>query len=197
MPSRDLAASSTYEQKVVVTVKPGVNPLDVEREMDAVVNELLDKGATTEELNRAQNRNLADFLRGIERLGGFGGRSDVLAESMTYGNAPDAYLNRLEAMAKAQPADIKLTADKWLRANHYTMLVKPFEKLSATKSNLDRKILPNLGTAPDIKFPEVQRAKLKNGLNVILLERHSAPLVNVALAVDAGSASDTLAKAGA
>ena len=182
---------------VTVTVKPGVNPADAEREMDAVVSELLDKGATAEELKRAQNRNLADFLRGIERLGGFGGRSDVLAESMTYGNAPDAYLNRLEAMAKAQPADIKLTAAKWLRANHYTMLVKPFEKLTATKSSLDRKILPDLGTAPDIKFPEVQRAKLKNGLNVILLERHSAPLVNVALAVDAGSASDTLAKAGA
>jgi zinc protease len=182
---------------ITVTVKPGVNPADAEREMDAVVNELLDKGATTEELNRAQNRNLADFLRGIERLGGFGGRSDVLAESMTYGNAPDAYLNRLEAMAKAQPSDIKLAADRWLRANHYTMLVKPFEKLTAVKSNLDRKILPPLGTAPDIKFPEVQRAKLKNGLNVILLERHSAPLVNVALAVDAGAASDSAAKAGA
>ena len=181
---------------LVATVKNGVNPADVEREMDAVVGELLDKGLTSEELQRAQNRNLADFLRGLERLGGFGGRSDILAESMTYGGAPDAYLAQLETMAKAQPADVRATANKWLKANHYTMLVKPFEKLSAQKSNLDRTILPPLAAAPEIKFPDVQRAKLKNGLNVILLERHSAPIVNVALAVDAGAASDSAAKAG-
>jgi len=191
----DNELGSTFN--VTVTVKPGVNPADAEREMDAVVSELLEKGPTAEELKRAQNRNLADFLRGIERLGGFGGRSDVLAESMTYGDSPDFYLNRLEAMATAKPADVKATAGKWLRANHYTMLVKPFDKLSAGKTTVDRKILPPLGAAPEIKFPEVQRAKLKNGLNVMLLERHSAPIVNVALAVDAGYASDTVAKSGA
>jgi zinc protease len=77
------------------------------------------------------------------------------------------------------------------------MTVKPFEKLTAQKSTLDRKILPPLAAAPDVKFPEIQRAKLKNGLNVVLLERHSAPIVNVALAVDAGASSDVPAKAGA
>jgi zinc protease len=181
---------------ITVTVKPGVNPADAEREMDLVVNELLEKGPTTEELTRAQNRNLADFLRGTERLGGFGGRSDILAESMTYGGAPDFYLNRLEAMGTANTDDVKAASNKWLRANHYTMLVKPFAKLTAGKTNIDRKILPPLDAAPAIKFPEIQRAKLNNGLNVMLLERHSAPIVNVALAVDAGYSSDSQQKAG-
>ncbi|MDQ4122150.1 MAG: insulinase family protein [Acidobacteriota bacterium] len=182
---------------ITATVRPGVNPSDVEREIDAVVNELLEKGVTAEELRRMQNRNLANFLRGSETLGGFGGRSDILAESQTYGGSPDFYLNRLEAMATATPADVKTAANKWLRANHYTMLVKPFPKLTAGKTNVDRKILPALGAPPEVKFPAIQRAKLKNGLNVVLLERHSTPIVNVALAVDAGAASDTFAKAGA
>jgi zinc protease len=182
---------------ITATVRTGVNPADVEREIDAVVNELLEKGVTAEELQRMQNRNLANFLRGSETLGGFGGRSDILAESQTYGGSPDFYLNRLEAMATATPADVKTAANKWLRANHYTMLVKPFPKLNAGKTAVDRKILPALGGAPEVKFPAVQRAKLKNGLNVVLLERHSTPIVNVALAVDAGAASDTPAKAGA
>jgi zinc protease len=181
---------------ITATVKNGVNPADVEREIDAVVNEMLDKSVTDEELQRVQNRNLADFLRGSERLGGFGGRSDILAESMTYGGAPDFYLNRLEAMATAKPADVRTTANRWLRSNHYTMVVKPYAKLTATKSDLDRKILPALNAAPEIKFPEMQRATMKNGLKVILLERHSAPIVNVALAIDAGASSDTSAKAG-
>lgn len=182
---------------ITATVKPGVNPADVEREMDSVINEVLTKGFSEEELKRVQNRNLADFLRGTERLGGFGGRSDILAESMTYGGAPDFYLKRLEAMATAKPDDVKASANKWLKANHYTMLVKPFPKLNAGKTDFDRKKLPDLSNPPEIKFPEIQRAKLKNGLNVVLLERHSTPIVNIALAVDAGASSDTTAKAGA
>jgi zinc protease len=182
---------------VTVTVKPGADPAAAEREMDEVINELIEKGPTTEELQRARSRTLADFLRGIERLGGFGGRSDVLAESMTYGGSPDAYLDGLERMANAAPAEVRAAGQKWLRANHYTLLVKPFPKVAAGKSSVDRSILPPLAAAPDIKFPEVQRAKLKNGLNVMLLERHSAPIVNLTLAVDAGFASDTAAKAGA
>jgi zinc protease len=181
---------------ITASLKPDANVTDVERDIDAVVNELMEKGVTAEELQRAQSRNLANFLRGTERLGGFGGRSDVLAESMTYGGSSDNYLNRLEAMATAKPADVKIAATKWLRANHYTMVVKPFPKLAAGKSDVDRKILPALNAAPDVKFPAIQRAKLKNGLNVVLLERHSTPLINVALAVDAGTSSDTPEKAG-
>jgi zinc protease len=182
---------------VTVTVKPGADPAEAERETDAVINELIDKGPTAEELQRARSRTLAGFLRNIERLGGFGGRSDVLAESMTYGGDPEAYLDKLEVMAKATPADVRAAGQRWLRANHYTMLVKPFPKLTAGKTDVDRKVLPALGAAPEVKFPEVQRATLKNGLNVILLERHSAPIVNVTLAVDAGFASDTPERAGA
>ena len=116
---------------------------------------------------------------------------------MTYGGSPDAYLDGLETMSKATPADVRAAGQKWLRANSYTMLVKPFPKLAAAKGNLDRKVLPGLGGAPEVKFPEVQRATLKNGLNVMLLERHSAPIVNVTVAVDAGFASDTPERAGA
>ena len=83
-----------------------------------------------------------------------------------------------------------------MRANHYTLIVKPFPILSAAKGTLDRSKLPALTTAGDTKFPEIQRATLKNGLKVLLLERHSAPIVNITLALDAGLASDPTAKAG-
>jgi zinc protease len=181
---------------ISVMVKPGVDPLAVEREVDLVLAELLDKGPTAAELARVKTRNLADFSRSIERLGGFGGRSDVLAESMTYGGSPDAYLGRLEQMAAANPAEVKAAANKWLRANYYTMTVKPFARLAAAKPAIDRKQLPALGAAPDVKFPAITRAQLKNGLKVMMIERHSAPIVHVALAIDAGAASDAAGKAG-
>jgi zinc protease len=181
---------------VTATIKPGVDPAIVEQEMDTVIAELLAKGPSSAELQRAQSRRMADFVRGMERLGGFGGRSDILAESMTFGGKPDAYLDRLQTLATATPKEVQATGKKWLEANHYTLLVKPFPKIAAGKSDVDRKILPALGPAPDVSFPEVQRKKLSNGLEVMLLERHSAPIVNLALAVDAGYAADRADKAG-
>jgi len=181
---------------IVATLKPGADPLAVEREIERVLAELLAKGPTTAELARVKTRELADFSRSLERLGGFGGRSDVLAESMTYGGKPDAYLDRMALFANSTPTQVQDAGKRWLRAHHYTMTVRPAPKLAATASTLDRKQLPALGDAPDVTFPALQRAQLKNGVKVVLLERHSAPIVNVALAVDAGAASDTAANAG-
>jgi zinc protease len=182
---------------IQVSVKKGVDPAVVEKEMDAVVAELLKSGPSVEELQRAKSVALADFVRGAERLGGFGGRSDVLAESATFGGDPEFYLTRLENMAKATPADVKAAAKRWLEANHYTLHVNPYPQVTAAKSEVDRKVLPGLGGAPDVKFPAVQTATLANGLKVMLLKRHSTPIVNFALAVDAGYSSDPAAQAGA
>ncbi len=190
----DSEIASTFD--VVVMLKPGADQAVVEREVDLALNEMMEKGPGAAELARAQTSALTGYSRSIERLGGFGGRSDLLAESMTFGGSPDAYLDNLQTMATATPADIKAAANRWLHANHYTMTVKPFVKLAATKSDLDRKQLPALGAAPDVTFPAIARTQLKNGLKVMLIERHSAPIVNVALALDAGSASETLDQAG-
>jgi zinc protease len=87
-------------------------------------------------------------------------------------------------------------ARKWLSVPHYTLTVVPFPKLLPPKDTLDRSVLPALGENPVVKFPEVQRAALKNGLEVVLLERHSAPLVNMTLVVDAGYSSDAKGREG-
>jgi zinc protease len=182
---------------VTATVKSGVDPARVEQEMDRVIADLLQQGPTEAELQRARSRILADFSRGAERLGGFGGRSDILAESMTYDGSPDGYLTRLERIARATATEVRDASRRWLDAPHYTLLVTPFPTLQPTQTTLDRTVLPDLGAPPDVSFPAVQRARLSNGIAVMLLERHTTPLVNVTLAVDAGYAADTAERAGA
>ncbi|MEO8383425.1 MAG: pitrilysin family protein [Acidobacteriota bacterium] len=181
---------------IQATVKPGVDPASVEKELDAVMAELLEKGPTAAEVQRAQSRNLSAFVRGMETLGGFGGRSEILAESQTFAGKPDAYLDRLERLVRTTPAEVQSVAKEWLSAPHYTLQVDPMATLAPGKTDLDRKALPSLASAPDVSFPAVQRATLSNGLKVMLLERHSTPIVNVALTADAGYASDPDAKAG-
>lgn len=182
---------------VTMTLKPGASVEEAEKEMDSVIAELAKNGPTAEEVTRSQNRNLAGFLRGIERLGGFGGRSDVLAEAATYGGDPTLYLDKLENFATATPADVKSAASKWLTQHHYTMVVRPFPELQPKESGVDRSILPKIGSAPDVAFPEIKTATLENGLKIMLLERHSVPIVNAAMVVDAGFAADSADKAGA
>src|SRR6185295_13313617 len=107
---------------------------------------------------------------------------DILAESMTFDGRPDGYLERLQLVATATAAEVRSTGQKWLEAPHYMLLVSPFPTLQPGPSSLDRSVVPPLGEPPDVTFPKVQRATLGNGLKVILLERHSSALVNIALA---------------
>ena len=183
--------------EVIATVKDGVDPSRVEEQMDRVIAELVQQGPTEPELQRARSRIQSDFLRGAERLGGFGGRSDILAESMTYDGAPDGYLTRLERISRATAAETRDASRRWLDAPHYTLVVTPVPSLRPTQTTLDRSIVPPLGAPPDVSFPAVQRATLSNGLSVLLLERHTTALINMTLAVDAGYAADSAAKAGA
>jgi zinc protease len=188
----ELASSFIVE----ATVKPGVDPMKVEREIDTIVAELVKNGPTAEELKRAQSRILSRHVRASEKLGAFEGRAAILAESATFGGSADAYLDRLESMATASPSDVQKAAKTWLDATHYTLWVEPFPTLTPGKSDVDRKVNPALTAAPDVKFPAVQRTTLSNGMKVILLERHSVPLVNFTLAVEAGHSTDAAAKAG-
>ena len=186
--------ASTFE--VIATVRAGADPAQVEREMDRVITEFVRQGPTEPELQRARARLTSQFVRGAERLGGFGGRSDILAESLTFDGRTDAYLDRLERLATASATDVRQAAQRWLDAPHYTMTVRPAEARQAGATAVDRTILPPLGDAPDVTFPVVQRTQLANGATVLLVERHTTPIVNVSLAVDAGYAADQPEKAG-
>ena len=181
---------------VVATVRNGVDAAQAEREMDRVVGEFVKQGPTDAELQRSRARLTSQFVRGAERLGGFGGRSDILAESLTFDGRTEGYLDRLERLSTATASDVRQAAQRWLDAPHYTLTVYPAEARQSGSTAVDRTVLPPLGDPPEVAFPAVQRTQLSNGATVLLVERHTAPLVNVSLAVDAGFAADVPEKAG-
>ncbi|MGH9869815.1 MAG: M16 family metallopeptidase [Candidatus Polarisedimenticolia bacterium] len=172
---------------VIVTVKPGVDPAAAEEEMEAVMADYLKTGPTPEELERGRTRALAGFLRDMERLLG---RSDILAEHTLYAGDPEAYLSQFAVLNAATPARVLETSRRWLDTHHYTMLVTPAPPLEASAAEIDRKVLPALGEAPGVTFPKMQQHRMANGLSIVLMERHTAPLVNMTLALDAGFAAD-------
>jgi predicted Zn-dependent peptidase len=65
------------------------------------------------------------------------------------------------------------------------------------KSDVDRsKGVPAVAAFPDLTFPTLQHARLANGIEVTLAERHDVPLVQAELLFDAGYAADQGRKLG-
>ncbi|MEK6375026.1 MAG: pitrilysin family protein [Acidobacteriota bacterium] len=181
---------------ITATAKPGDDLTKVEKAVNEEMAKLLKDGPTQSELDRIRTLWFARFVRGAERIGGFGGKSDILAQSTVYGGSPDSYKKTLQWVAKATPADIKRAANKWLGDGVYNLGIVPYPNLAPAPQGADRKSMPEPGEPPAPKFPELKRARLSNGLQVIVAERHSVPIVNFAMLFDAGYASDLGANPG-
>ena len=176
---------------IIADVKPGVPVEQVEAAINEEMSRLLAEGLTEQEIKRIKTKTMADFIKGMERIGGFGGKSDILAENEVYKGDASFYKTRLQTMQDATAPKIKNVANTWLSDGKLVLTVNPFKEYNTVASTVDRsKGLPALGPAAAVKFPELQRFTLSNGLNVILAERKEVPLVRMKLMVDAGYAAD-------
>ena len=175
---------------IQVTARPGHGVDELQKEINEELSRFLNEGPTPEELQRVQTQYLAGFVRGIERIGGFGGKSDRLAQYAVYTGNPDGYKVTLKRVREATGEDLKDAANRWLADGVYIADVLPFPEYRAAQTGADRSKAPALGTPPELRLPKLQRAKLANGLKVILAERHDVPLVNCWMATDAGYAAD-------
>jgi zinc protease len=181
---------------IQVTARPGHTVDALEKEINAELARFLRNGPSPTELQRVQTQYVADFFRGIERIGGFEGKSDRLAEYAVYTGDPGGYKIALRRIREAKAEDLKSAANRWLSDGVYIADVLPFPDFKAATTGADRSKAPMPGTPPELKLPQLQRSTLSNGLKVILAERHEVPLVNLWMAADAGYAADQFATAG-
>jgi len=181
---------------IQATARPGQGLAQVEKELDEELARFLKDGPTAEELQRVKTQYMANFVRGIERIGGFGGKSDRLARSQVFRGRPDAYKDSLKRVQEATAEDLKAAANRWLSDGVYILEVVPFPEYKTASSGADRAKAPVPGTPPELKLPKLQRITLSNGLKVILAERHEVPLVDFWMALDGGYAADQFAAPG-
>ena len=204
---------------VMATVKQGQDPAKVEKIIDEEIERLLKDGPTAEELARAKTGSRAGFIRGIERIGGFGGKADALAECTVYTGDPGCFRTSLANIDKATAADLKRLGAQWLDKGSHTLVVEPGErvalkedpsqapkpfnvpavdsKYSTLPEQVDRKAgVPQTREFPQLKFPALQRATLKNGTQVVLAERHEIPVVQFSYQFPGGFTADQGRKPG-
>ncbi len=182
---------------VFVDVAEGADRREVERLIDQEVAKFLEEGPTAEELGRAVTKINADVIRGLEQVGGFGGKAVTLASGEIYAGDPDYIETELEWYNSATPADVREAARDWLADGFHQVTFVPFGDYSASAEGADRSQLPEVpDDLPELSFPEIRTAELSNGMKVVLAQRDAVPIVNVAIQFDAGYAADHGGKLG-
>ena len=181
---------------VDATLLPGQDLGAVEAAIDEEMERLLAEGLTADELALAQTQYRAGFIRGVERIGGFGGKSDVLAQNEVYAGDPNFYRTRLQRTADADPESVRATAAEWLSDGALVLEVLPYAEGEVMAEGADRSQLPEAGPPPAVSFPSVERRTLANGLEIVLARRDAVPVVNFRLMVDAGAATDAWSSPG-
>jgi predicted Zn-dependent peptidase len=219
---------SAYERvgefSVEATVRPGVDPKIVGQQVDAIIADFIKNGPTAEELKRAKTSDIAGTIKGLESVGGFGGKAVALARGAVFANDPGFYKKELDEEAALTPAQVQAAAKKWLSRPVFAFTLEPGKRdpyeesklagdtagkgggahvtaapkaaPASTTAGVDRSQLPPVGQIADLKFPTVEHATLSNGVPVLFAHRAGVPVVRVSIVFDAGNASDPKAALG-
>jgi zinc protease len=197
------ASAGSYAQEISgqfsirILARPGADLGRIERIAKEELARITAEGPTQDELTRLRARYQSAYIQGMERIGGFGGKSDLLASGLALSDDPDFRWKSTTRILGYSAPDLKAAGSKWLSDGVFILEVQPFTEPKAAATDADRSKVPAAGATPALKLPVFQRATLSNGMKVVLAERHEAPVVQVQLMLDGGSAVDSQLPSGA
>jgi zinc protease len=180
-----------------VTARPGTDLSEIERVVTDEIARLAKTGPTEEELTRAKTKWEFNFVTGLERIGGFGGKADLLNQYNTFLGSPDRFEADFTRYRSATIASVQNAVNTYLNTRDRLLVrFRPEPSGRHTDAAIDRAKEPALGGDKAFVAPDVKNAKLENGLEVFVVERRDLPKVSVAVASRAGSVADPAGKAG-
>ncbi|MFL5347552.1 MAG: M16 family metallopeptidase [Hyalangium sp.] len=117
---QSLGAQSAFTIEVVA--RPGVSTEALQKEVDAVLEDIRKNGITQEELNRARTRYDTRMLSGLESVGGFSGKADVLQNYNQFVGEPSYLAQDLARYQAVSVEDVKRYANENLRPDGRVVL---------------------------------------------------------------------------
>jgi predicted Zn-dependent peptidase len=189
---------------VTVDVKPGQDADAVSARLDQLIADYIASGPTADEIARTVTSTLSGQIQALEPVGGFGGKAVVLAEGELYADDPGFYRKELADLGAVTPASVKAVMDRWLTRPVLATRVDPGERepyVEAADTRpapaaaeplafTPREPMPAVGPMKALDFPDVERARLSNGLEVIYARSTTVPVTRVAIDFNAGVAAD-------
>jgi predicted Zn-dependent peptidase len=158
-------------------VKPGVDPALVAKRLDQIMADYIAKGPTRDEVQRAVMSEVAGRIRGLEQVGGFGGKAVTLAQGQTFAHDSDFYKKTLASYAAITPAVVRTAMNRWLTRPALTITLTPGERPAyeeakpVAKAETDKSAgavkgnrqIPPVGELAALDFPDIVHTKLSKG----------------------------------
>jgi predicted Zn-dependent peptidase len=194
--------------QVTATVKPGVDPAVVDKRLDEILADYLANGPTDDEVRRAATQDVSSRIRGLEQVGGFGGKAVALAEGKVFTGDSDFYKTSLNAYASTTAADVRAAMQQWIGRPAFKVTLVPGDRPPYTEAKGPKaksvdipsvktvRAAPAVTQTPPLDFPDVTHAVLSNGVQVHYAQRNAIPATQLALSFDAGFAADAVAGRG-
>jgi zinc protease len=120
------ALASTFN--VVVTARSGHGLEEIRRLVDEEIERVKAAPPTLREVQRFQNQAEANMLRGLEQVGGFGGKADLLNQYYLYTGDPDYFEEELMSYRALAPSDVRAAAQQFLGPGRVLCSVVPAGK---------------------------------------------------------------------
>ena len=191
---------------VSAVLKPGADPAKVSKRLDQILADYIAKGPSQDEVQRAVMSEVSNRIRGLEAVGGFGGKAVTLAEGWTYAHDSDFYKKTLASYAAITPAVVRTAMQQWLRRPALSIILSPGERGAYAETKVateprkaegeaapakPNRTIPPVGELAALDFPTIVHTKLSNGIPLDYVQRTAVPLTQLALSFDAGEAADS------
>jgi zinc protease len=182
---------------VFATARPGTALPSVEKAIAEEIARLAKDGPSEEELSRAKTKWEYQFVTGLERIGGFGGKADLLNQYNIFLGDPDGFQRDVTRHRDVTAASVRQTVARWLPTQDVLVVrFHPEKSQRESQEALDRSKQPAPGPDRPFETPRVQSAKLGNGMELFVVERHDLPKVSVTFTTRAGSTRDPQGREG-
>ncbi len=182
---------------VIANARPGVDVALLETLIAKEIARLAATGPTPAELERAKNKLETQYISGLERIGGFGGKADLLNQYNTYLGDPGRFAWDLARWRSVTPAGLQRATRQYLDTDkRLTLRFRPEASTRAAVADPDRSAVPAVGAEKRFVAPEVATRTLANGLQIFVVERRDLPKVAVQFTTRAGMIADPPGKEG-
>ncbi|HEV7642555.1 MAG TPA: pitrilysin family protein [Pyrinomonadaceae bacterium] len=188
---------------------------DIEKEVNAEIERIKKDPPTAEEMARALNSVESQSIYGLQNALGLNGR---ISNYVGYKGQADYFQADLDRYRKVTAADVQRVANTYLGSDRLVMSFLPSKgggtgsprmnpdankpsstgekKKDTAKLAEETARLPKPGPNPKFGLPPIQKAKLSNGLDVWIVQRHNLPIVSANLVLRSGGTLDPDDKAG-
>ena len=113
---------------IIATARPGHPVAEIQRIVDEELDRLRREPPQSREMERVLNQIEAAFYRGMERVGGFGGKANQMNAYYFAGTGPDFFAEDLARYASLSAADVQAAVLRWLPPDRRVELIVEPEK---------------------------------------------------------------------